>query len=298
MRTLQLSKQTLIFVFIFSSVIVFYSQNLMWQQKSGKHFESNSMSPSYHLTLAVSYISSNDLARAEEEFQKSIKLNPTSPIIHYKIANYYVSYFGQSKSNEAFQEYKTAMLFSDKDLQIKILEEVYANVTQDYLYLKKIIPNTDTARHSFAGFLRDKKLYEDAILEYGQLIKDASSNYIITDSYNWTAIICLWQGKFDEAMEYFNKAVGIAKDNKYKSWIFRNLGNMYLDKGDAQKAKETYKQAIKIDPAHWANYYGIGYVCEKMGSQREAANYYRKALQLNPGDYKPRILKRLEQLGR
>jgi len=281
-------------ILVIIGIIIFYSQTVIWQSyifnESGRNIKLNFMDPEYHLKRGMDYAS-------EEEFSKAVKLGPANPSVYYKMANYYISVSSGADLSKAHEAYKNAILYSLPGQQSKILEEIYTKITQGPGRLKEFMPDTDAAKHLYAGFLKDKKLYGEAASEYKHLVQVASDNYILADSYNWLAIICLWQGRFDEAIEDFNKSLSIVKDDKYKSWIFRSMGDTYLNKGDFHNAKNLYRQAIKADPAYWANYYGMANVCQKMGLKKEAVDYYSKALQRNPAGYKPEILKRLDQLG-
>jgi len=251
------------------------------------------MDAQYHLQRGIDYAS-------EDEFRKAVKLSPTNPAAHYQLANYYARYAGGVRLNQAYEEYKKAALFSDKKFQRNILEEIYKINPQDYPRLKEIMPDTAAAKHSLAEFLRDKKLYDESISEYREavlLAGNSNNDLILEDSYNWIAILYMWQEKYEYAVENFNKALDIVKDRAYKSWILRNLGNTYTNMKNFDKAKSAYEQAIKNDPANWVNYYGIGSVYEAMELNSKADRYFKMALRFNPPkDYKQQILRKLSQL--
>ena len=65
-----------------------------------------------------------------------------------------------------------------------------------------------------------------------------------------------------EAVEEFNRAVAAAK------------------KGDKKKAEESYRKAIKSDPAYAEAYNNLGIVLEARGAKSEAEAAYRKPLSL------------------
>lgn len=299
MNPIKLSKKITICIFIFSSAAFFYSQILVW----GNYFNRahvNYFDASYRLGLAESYFALLQHAKAEEEFLKAIRLDRTNPLVHYKLANFYASYPDGTKLSQAHNEYRKAILYSERDFQLKILEEIYKNHTQDYLLLREIVPKTDRTIYVFAEFLRDKKIYSEAILEFGQAIRLGSktrNNEILAGSYNWIGIIYMWQGKFDEAVKNFDMASALTENNAHKSWVFRNLGNAYMNMGNLEKAKEAYEKAIKKDPKKGINYYGLGNVYEKMGLTARAHRYYQMAMKFGLDEYtKSQIFKKLELL--
>jgi len=296
---MKISKEAAKFVFLFSIAAFFYSQMLVWGNYFNPSFI-NYFDSFYHLELAGKCLSLDDPQMAEDEFRKAIALNPTNPFAHYKLANYYASRPNADKLNLAYVEYNKAMLYSERKFQLKILEEIYKNHAQDYSLLKDIVPKTDKAVYLFAEFLRDKKLYDEAILEFKEavvLADQTHKNGITAVSYNWIAIIYMWQGKLDEAIEYFNRGLKPAKDIRFKSWMLRNLGSAYLNIGEYKKAEDALKNAIKNDPKIAANYYVLGNVYERMDRIDEAKEYYRKALKFKPDEYtKNQSIKKLEEL--
>ena len=295
LKKMTVSKNISKIIFIIGLGVVFYSQIILWQnyllEKTGKPPELNFMDAEYHIQRGIQY-------QSEDELRKAVKLDPINPGIRIKLASYYFSAPGAGNQDKARKEYEKALLYSSEKQQLKIFEDVYANITQDLVFLKSVVPDTGLAMHSFAAFLCDKKFYEQAASEYKFLIKTTSDSYTLSDSYNWLGIMCLWSAKYDEAIGYFNSAISTVKDDKYKSWILRNLGYAYLNKNDFQKTVEIYKVAIKTDPACWASYYIMGSAYEKMGLKKEAGEYYYKSLQHNPGSYKQKILESIRNLRR
>lgn len=53
---------------------------------------------------------------------------------------------------------------------------------------------------------------------------------------------------FDEAIKEYQKSLGLTKDKNLKSKILFNMGNAYLKLGDTQRAKESYLNALKLNP--------------------------------------------------
>lgn len=281
-------------VFIVTGALIFYSQAMLWQnyfaERTGKRLELNFMDPEYHLQRASGHV-------IEEELRKAIKLDPSNAHIHVRLADYYLANSGGTTPVLALNEYRNALLFSSKEQHAEILEKAYAKISQDYLILKKIVPDTDTARHSFAAFLRDKKLYEEASTEYKRLTENTSNRYILADSYNWTAIIYMWQNNFSEAIKYFYKAADTTENNEYRSWIFCNLGNIYLSTFEYKKAESAFRAAIKNYNKMAAGYYGLGSVYENTGDRAKARSYYQKTLKYRPDDYiKSQAKKKIEEL--
>jgi Flp pilus assembly protein TadD len=57
-----------------------------------------------------------------------------------------------------------------------------------------------------------------------------------------------------------------------------------FQQGDTQEATVELLKAQRVDPLDATSYYDLGSVYEKLGRAGAAADEFRKALALNPGD--------------
>ena len=55
---------------------------------------------------------------------------------------------------------------------------------------------------------------------------------------------------YKEAQAEYQKALKLAKNNQEKSAAFYNLGNAHLQNNNAEKAAESYKKALSLDPGN------------------------------------------------
>lgn len=62
-----------------------------------------------------------------------------------------------------------------------------------------------------------------------------------------------------------------------------NLGNLLLEDGRAEAAVREYRQALEADPGHALAAFDLGVALEELERAAEAAEAYRKALELDPG---------------
>lgn len=92
---------------------------------------------------------------------------------------------------------------------------------------------------------------------------------------------------YHEALEYFNKAIRIANEEKQDS--FRKLDHCYLGKGTAlqelkkyDEAISAYKKAFEITPDDYGPVNNIGVCYEKKGDFNKAMKYYRQAHKISP----------------
>ncbi|MDA1293815.1 MAG: tetratricopeptide repeat protein, partial [Proteobacteria bacterium] len=89
------------------------------------------------------------------------------------------------------------------------------------------------------------------------------------------------QGKSDEAIKAFNKALSLRPD--YVE-AYYNMGNALQDYGKLDEAIEAFKKALSLKPDYIEAYYNIGNALQDHGKLDEAIASYQKALSLKP-DY-------------
>lgn len=63
---------------------------------------------------------------------------------------------------------------------------------------------------------------------------------------------------------------------------WNNLGNLYLEEGDAQKAYKHYNKAIELKPYYADAYSNRGVILSNLGKSQEAIRDFNRALQLRP----------------
>jgi Tfp pilus assembly protein PilF len=62
------------------------------------------------------------------------------------------------------------------------------------------------------------------------------------------------------------------------------LGMVYLRQNKVAKAKEQFKEILKIDPGNFDALDSMGLACDKEGRYKEAAEWYGRALKVKAGD--------------
>lgn len=98
--------------------------------------------------------------------------------------------------------------------------------------------------------------------------------------------IRLQQGRIDEALLYFERALQNDPDNSHANL---NLGKLYLESGQMKEGLALLEHANKIDPLNprTLNYLTEAYA--QSGSEKEAERLYRRALSANPRNDQMRI---------
>jgi len=89
------------------------------------------------------------------------------------------------------------------------------------------------------------------------------------------------QGKLDEAIAAYNKALSIKPD--YAD-AYNNMGNALKDQGKLDEAIAAYNKALSIKPDYAEAYNNMGNALKEQGKLDEAIAAYNKALSIKP-DY-------------
>lgn len=97
------------------------------------------------------------------------------------------------------------------------------------------------------------------------------------------------EGKLDEAIEYYQKAIGI---DRYFLAAYNGLAICYEKKHLPRQAEEWYLKALEINPEYAPVHYNLGLFYEKYGNIEKAVFHWRQRVRLghpaSPGTIKAR----------
>ena len=102
-----------------------------------------------------------------------------------------------------------------------------------------------------------------------------------SDAYNYLGVIYFRQGKVNQAIEAYNKALENLLYTKPQDAHY-HLGIAYMSLKEYQKAKAHLEEAIQLVPDFVAAYNILGQVYEGLGQYSKAKYSYEKALEVNP----------------
>jgi Flp pilus assembly protein TadD len=87
--------------------------------------------------------------------------------------------------------------------------------------------------------------------------------------------------KYPEALEKFQQALPLATGNN-KLVVLERLAACYDKANQADKAEETYKQAIELDPTNGDLHNNLGNIYANIGKVDDAKAEFKKAAEVNP----------------
>ena len=126
--------------------------------------------------------------------------------------------------------------------------------------------------------LQEQGKLEEAIEAYNKALA-IKPDY--ADAYNNMGVTLQDQGKLEEAIEAYNKALAIKPDY---AEAYNNMGVTLKEQGKLEEAIEAYNKALAIKPDYADAYNNMGVALQDQGKLEEAIEAYNKALAIKP-DY-------------
>ena len=108
----------------------------------------------------------------------------------------------------------------------------------------RIRPTSIEAMYNAAIFYQDMQRFDDAVVMYNSIL-DLNPSYALA-YYNLGYMYLEHDTAYTTAIDYFRKALANNPGNFLK-YTFYNLGIAYERLGDKAKARDNYKEAIKVD---------------------------------------------------
>ena len=101
------------------------------------------------------------------------------------------------------------------------------------------------------------------------------------DAHNNLGIIFFNLGEYQKAMSCFKKAIQIQPN--YVA-AYYNLGNVHKETAENQKAINCYEKAIQINPEYVDALNNLGIIFFKLGEYHKSVSCYEKAIRINPNN--------------
>lgn len=101
--------------------------------------------------------------------------------------------------------------------------------------------------------------------------------------YYGVAILHDNQKSYHKAIPWYKKALDVNPDY-VPAWFF--MANAIYETGDKNAGLECYKKVIALDPMNFWAHNNAGSICEELDMNVEALQYFRKALEIIPGQHK------------
>ena len=160
-------------------------------------------------------------------------------------------------------------------------ERGYLEPAEEYFRLAaKEDPGGAEPLYGLGSVYLDQKKSKEARECFERAVK-ATADYPATlpNAWNNLGILSAREGKTDEAIGYFQKALAIQPEHPV---ALQNLGNAYRQKKDWDAARKTLEHALALNPEDADANYGLGMVYAQLNDTGLAYEFLQKALTARP----------------
>jgi len=148
-------------------------------------------------------------------------------------------------------------------------------LAQDFLAAE---PDNFSVRQFLADALRGLEKYDEALSEYGKILKENPNNVDVLLNIGF---IQSKQGKIDAARATYFHALELHPNHIY---ALSSLGNLYFMEGKYSEAADYYRRVLLDRPTHWKSIVAMAQINRETGHNKEAKVLFRRAVEINPKD--------------
>ena len=224
------------------------TKNPQWMEEARKNctaaVELDSQLAALYVTRGMIYTGTGMYEQAVEDFQRALRLNPSSVAAYRNLAQ---AYEGMGRTVEAEAAFRQAIEMHPKDWagyqvlgMFYIRRAEYRKAEECYRRVIELTPDNYGGFRTLGAVYYYQGRYEEALAmqEHSLRLRPTAAAYS-----NLGAIYYL-RGRYEEAARTYQKAVEL-EPGRRPAW--GNLGDAYLRvPGQAEKAKEAYRQAIQL----------------------------------------------------
>jgi tetratricopeptide (TPR) repeat protein len=133
-----------------------------------------------------------------------------------------------------------------------------------------------SANNNLGLCLSKKGKFDEAIQYYNKALKTDPNDAETHNNFGYTLVS---QGKLDEAIKHFSEAVRLVP---VYVQALNNLGNAFLEQGKLDQALDQYTQVEALYPQNLETRLTLASIWNKKKRFDKAISYYSKALSINP----------------
>ncbi|XP_025786654.1 transmembrane and TPR repeat-containing protein 1 [Puma concolor] len=236
-----------------------------------------------HNNYGVFLVDTGSPEKAVAHYQQAITLSPSHHVAMVNLGRLYRS-LGENSLAEEW--YKRALQVSRKAEILSPLGALYYNTgryeeaLQIYREAAALQPSQRELRLALAQVLAVMGQTKEAEKMTNHIVSEETG---CLECYRLLSAIYSKQERHDKALDAIDKALQLKpKDPKVISELFFTKGNQLREQNLLDKAFESYKAAVELNPDQaqaWMNMGGIQHI---KGNYVSARAYYERALQLVP----------------
>ena len=229
--------------------------------------------PDVYNNLGVAYIRLNKIQNAIDAFVTSIELDP---IFARSFNNLGVALFKQDFIDQARDQFEKAIECDDyytaSFLNLSFIYKLKGMASLSIDMYMNALEISSKSRKNNKEMLGVSFLETDT-KSFNQIFNVTDYDLLISDKWERTEIT---------VEDILNTYKILHEGTEDSSESFFNLGNELYKKAQYAKAIEYFEKAIDLDENYYPAYYNLALAYEMNGDNEEAANYYKKAVKIQP----------------
>ncbi len=220
------------------------------------------------------YVAKENWAKAAEVFAQLNRVNPGYSNAYYLRG---VAELRRGNPSEAIKVLEAAVQAQAAEVEhLKLLGSLYlqfrmpAKAAEVLRLASENDPRDPQVKLELAKALRQTRKLPEAMEILGELVRDETDAEF--DATVEMAQIQAVTGRRQEAIESFKKALQMKEAQEFRPVILGNLGLVYQDAGQHDKAIESYRQAVDLQPESIENRLRLVYALKEAGKTQEAVD--------------------------
>lgn len=232
-----------------------------------------------HFLFGILYQKQGKLDQAKHSFEQSISLKKDNPEAYFFLANIYLE---EKKIHQAQAHYQKALRFRKSFLEARFnlamsykKEKKNHQAIGEYLILIKHFPSHAPSYLNLGNLFQEKGYLHRAKQCYLEALKIHPN---LAHCHNNLAGIYLIEKKFPRAEEHLKQALRLHKNDPT---IVFHLANLYKQWNKHDKAIEYYEKTLSLEPKFFQAHNNLGLLYSKKMPQK-AVNSFKQALKIDP----------------
>lgn len=156
--------------------------------------------------------------------------------------------------------------------------EVWRDTRTLWRYVIAVAPPSSIAHYNLGREFEDQGKFTEALDYYNKAVSINPAN---PDAHYNLARLLARQGQHVEAIKHYRLALAIRPNDADSH---NNLGLLLASSGDLDASLAEFHQAIRLDSGYAKGYFNIGRILTRQGRFENAEENYRHALQLSPDE--------------
>lgn len=229
---------------------------------------------------------------AAAEFEQAVKLcAPQQPLL-----------LGLGQAQLMLQKFAEAIETFDNTIALDPKNAAAMKLRGDALYLAgdeteaeksfrdalNVEPENQAAQYALGRMFYQQSRYTEAVAEFGKVIERDPQSYRSLDNL---ALCYEALNRDDLALKYYFQTLDLVyKSHPEYDWVYGNLANFYLRRGENEKAFQLAAEASKRNPNSARNFFLTGKALSKLDKTEQSVRWLEQAERLDPEYPEPRYL--------